>query len=234
MASRRFRCYKTSRPREAKESPGGNRFEIASVEGSVGGHHDHPGAAARSPRMATWVRSLPSPPRRIRIEFVTSKLFTHGPGDREHAAEVRRPAHRAGSSRIIGRIRDECRSLLPAGQAVPVPRRRSPRRPVRLWRNQLLPDALAVDVLAPDVVESAVIGLTDQGVDRPYRFVAFQTQGVGDNRLHGLANRQRVRQDDGVSNVPNSSTWVEPASLPKALPTNTAPATFSWTNCPHG
>ena len=31
----------------------------------------------------------------------------------------------------------------------------------------------------------------------------------------------------GVSMVPSSRTCVEPASFPKAFPTNTAPATFS-------
>jgi hypothetical protein len=31
----------------------------------------------------------------------------------------------------------------------------------------------------------------------------------------------------GVSIVPSSCTCVDPASLPKAFPTNTAPATFS-------
>ena len=36
----------------------------------------------------------------------------------------------------------------------------------------------------------------------------------------------------GVSIVPSSSTCVEPASLPKALPTNTAPATLSWNRLP--
>ena len=32
----------------------------------------------------------------------------------------------------------------------------------------------------------------------------------------------------GVSIVPSSTTWVEPASLPKAFPIWTAPGTFSW------
>ena len=36
----------------------------------------------------------------------------------------------------------------------------------------------------------------------------------------------------GVSIVPSSSTCVEPASLPKALPTNTAPGTLSWNRLP--
>ena len=36
----------------------------------------------------------------------------------------------------------------------------------------------------------------------------------------------------GVSMVPSSSTCVEPASLPKALPTNTAPGTLSWNRLP--
>ena len=36
----------------------------------------------------------------------------------------------------------------------------------------------------------------------------------------------------GVSIVPSSSTCVDPASLPKALPTNTAPATLSWNTLP--
>ena len=36
----------------------------------------------------------------------------------------------------------------------------------------------------------------------------------------------------GVSMVPNSSTCVEPANLPNALPTNTAPATLSWNTLP--
>ncbi len=36
----------------------------------------------------------------------------------------------------------------------------------------------------------------------------------------------------GVSIVPSSFTWVEPASFPKAFPTNTAPATLSWNTLP--
>ena len=36
----------------------------------------------------------------------------------------------------------------------------------------------------------------------------------------------------GVSIVPSSRTWVEPASFPKALPTKTAPGTFSWKRFP--
>src|ERR1019366_815448 len=36
----------------------------------------------------------------------------------------------------------------------------------------------------------------------------------------------------GVSISPSSSTWVEPASLPKALPTKTAPGTFSRNRLP--
>src|SRR5215204_2543784 len=36
----------------------------------------------------------------------------------------------------------------------------------------------------------------------------------------------------GDSIVPSSSTCVEPASLPNALPTNTAPATFCWNRFP--
>ena len=36
----------------------------------------------------------------------------------------------------------------------------------------------------------------------------------------------------GVSIVPSSLTCVDPASLPKALPTNTAPATLSWNTLP--
>src|SRR6185503_12588938 len=36
----------------------------------------------------------------------------------------------------------------------------------------------------------------------------------------------------GVSSVPSSSTCVEPASLPKALPTKTPAPTFSWKTFP--
>ena len=36
----------------------------------------------------------------------------------------------------------------------------------------------------------------------------------------------------GVSIVPSSRTWVDPASLPNALPTKTAPATFSRKRLP--
>ena len=36
----------------------------------------------------------------------------------------------------------------------------------------------------------------------------------------------------GVSIVPSSLTCVDPASLPNALPTNTAPATLSWKTLP--
>ena len=36
----------------------------------------------------------------------------------------------------------------------------------------------------------------------------------------------------GVSSVPSSCTWVDPASLPKALPTNTAAATLSRNRLP--
>src|SRR6266851_1589046 len=36
----------------------------------------------------------------------------------------------------------------------------------------------------------------------------------------------------GVSMVPSSFTWVEPASFPNAFPTNTAPATLSWNTLP--
>jgi hypothetical protein len=32
--------------------------------------------------------------------------------------------------------------------------------------------------------------------------------------------------------VPSSSTWVDPASFPKAFPTYTAPGTFSWNTLP--
>ena len=48
----------------------------------------------------------------------------------------------------------------------------------------------------------------------------------------GGADRSVLVRTIGVSIVPSSLTCVEPASLPKALPTNTAPATFSWKRLP--
>ena len=80
-----------------------------------------------------------------------------------------------------------------------------------------LPDVLAVDVLAPDVVESAVVGFADQGVDRSYRLVALDSQGVGDNRLHARADRQRVRQDDGCLDRPQLLNLGRAGELTKSI-----------------
>jgi len=55
---------------------------------------------------------------------------------------------------------------------------------------------------------------------------------VTDQRVNDPRHAQRGCKQDRVSISPSSSTWVEPASLPKALPTKTAPGTFSQKRLP--
>ena len=53
-----------------------------------------------------------------------------------------------------------------------------------------------------------------------------------DDGLHRRADAQGVGEDDRRFDVPSSSTCVDPASFPNALPTNTAPGTLSWNRFP--
>ena len=54
---------------------------------------------------------------------------------------------------------------------------------------------LACDMEAADVVEAAVVGLADQGVDLAHLFVAGLAERVADHRVHRGADAERVGQD---------------------------------------
>src|SRR5687768_8124051 len=60
----------------------------------------------------------------------------------------------------------------------------------------------SIDVPPADVVQPAVVRLTDERVHRSYRFVALGVQRVVDERLDGRRDGERVRKDDRRLNRP--------------------------------
>ena len=87
-------------------------------------------------------------------------------------------------------------------------------------------------MLAANVVETAVVGLADQRVDRSHVLVAGLIDRPPHETFNAAPTLSVLVSAIGVSIVPSSSTCVEPASLPNALPTNTAPGTLSWNTLP--
>ena len=93
-------------------------------------------------------------------------------------------------------------------------------------------DVVASDVKAADVVQAAVVGFANQRVDGP----DFSLPGCASVHLTTASTATPTPSvlvsTIGDSIVPSSCTCVEPANLPKALPTNTAPGTFSRNRLP--
>src|SRR5258708_7828299 len=134
------------------------------------------------------------------MEFVTAQLLAdRRPGDREHHAEVRldEDSEPVTSEPIWKDSRRRANAPLP-GKA----RRARPGADASLddWPPSglidRLPDLLTTKMLAPDIVETSVVGLPDKCVDRSHRFVPLDLERVGNDRLHSGSDGERVREDD--------------------------------------
>ena len=90
-----------------------------------------------------------------------------------------------------------------------------------------------LDVHAADVVQAAVVGLADHGVDRRTASFPGCASVYAMTRLHGRADIQRIREDDRAS---RSCRVPPPASTRRACRTRCRrtrrPATLSWKRLP--
>ena len=213
--------------RQREDGAGREPFEVARVERRVGGDDDHAGAVgadvgSRGSRVgAEWRQLLPH----------------RDAGDRQAAAVVRSgPARRRSTRRSAaarGATRCRCRPSTP-NATVPVPAPTAPSSTAPSLRSgDRRGDVIARDVEAADVVQSAVVGLADERVDRADVLVARPRQASSARSRRRRRRRASVLvRTIGDSIVPSSCTCVEPASLPNALPTKTAPGTFSRKRLP--
>ncbi len=135
----------------------------------------------------------------------------------------------------VGRRATTCRCRLSSRtRSCPCRRRPRLRRPrpsfaeAIAWR-----DVVGCDMESTNVVQRPVIGFADQAVDRPHVFIAGLRHGPARHAVERGADRQRVGQDDRrFDRAEFVALECDPASLPNALPTNTAPGTLSRNTLP--
>jgi hypothetical protein len=155
------------------------------------------------------------------------------PVDRQLTAVVglHQDAHRVAARQAPGGGAD---APLPAERHGPGPRAdrplrdRIPPRPSR-WRarhRQPVTARARMSLSRPSLV-SPTSALTDRTSALPGRSSVQPTTAS-----MAVPTARVLVSTMGVSMVPSSRTCVDPASLPKALPTKTAPATFSWNRLP--
>jgi hypothetical protein len=158
-------------------------LQVACIQRRVRGHHDHAGSVAACRRVG------------ILSQLAPNRRAAHG----EHSPEIRLHQH-------SDRVAAVARSGVPRGSsdpALPAIAHRARTCAHAAFRHRSatrcadrFDDVLAPHVHPANIVQAAVIGFPNQGVDRPHAFVAGQRQRVLDHALHAGPHVERVGEDD--------------------------------------
>ena len=229
-----------SRPRQREDRARGEPLEIARVERRVGRDDDHAG------------------PVSVRERVLSRRSADRREGGRRSAAGTRRselaatPARRRSSA-----VRRSWSAPARRPSTCPSPLRRTTRDDVPMPPFQPnaivpVPAPTAPSATAPVVADviadvtcsrvtcrprmslsAAVVRLADERVHRAHVLVAGLRERPAHDGVDRRADRRACWSGRSASrSCPSSSTCVDPASLPNALPTKTAPGTFSRKRLP--